>query len=90
MSIDHHTTRSGFETDLADLRAALSRMTFPALQDEVLAALVARRAPMRLLWRVGSLSPTRLYRSPDEVCADIARLRAGAHRPNGSVGGSPA
>ena len=76
MSIDRHTTRSSFDTDLDELRSALSRMIFPALQDEVLAALVAKRAPMRLLWRVGSLCPTHLYRSVDEVCADIVRFRA--------------
>ena len=37
MSIDRHATRSTFDTDLDDLRSALSRMIFPALQDEVLA-----------------------------------------------------
>jgi hypothetical protein len=74
-------TSSSLERDLDDLRAALGRLPFPALQDDVIAALVARRAPSRLLWRSGSLSRTRLYRSVDEICADIARPRGVGHPP---------
>lgn len=75
------TRASSLERDLEDLRAALGRLPFPALQDDVIAALVSRRAPSRLLWRVGSLSRTRLYRSLDEVCAEIARPRRVGHPP---------
>jgi hypothetical protein len=72
MSIDQ-TTHGGADTDLAELRRELARLPFPARQDDVLAALVRRRSPSRLLWRAGSLSPTRRYHSIDEVCAELAR-----------------
>ena len=58
--------------DLEDLRAALHGLPFPARQDDIIAALVARRAPSRLLWRAGCLSRERLYLSPDQVCAELA------------------
>ena len=60
------------DRDLAALRAALARHPFPARQDDVLALLVARRAPSRLLWRAASTDRARWYRSADEVCDDIA------------------
>ena len=69
------TRPSALERDVEDLRGALARLPFPALQDEVIAALVSRRAPSRLLWRVGSLSRTRLYRSLDEVLAELLSPR---------------
>ena len=75
------TTSSSLDRDLEDLRAALGRLPFPVLQDDVIAALVARRAPSRLLWRSGSLSRTRLYHSVDEICADISRPRGVGHPP---------
>ena len=77
MSVDH-TTGGGLDTDLAELRQVLARLPFPAHQDDVLAALVRRHAPSRLLWRVGSLSRTRRYHSIDEVCTEVAR--PGDHR----------
>lgn len=71
MSIDHHV-HGGLDTDLADLRAALARHPFPATQDDILALLVARHEPSRLLWRAAALERTRRYHSVDEVCRDIA------------------
>ena len=75
------TTSSSMERDLEDLRAVLTRLPFPALQDDVIAALVTRRAPSRLLWRAGSLSRTRLYGSVDEICAEIGRPRGVGQPP---------
>jgi hypothetical protein len=72
MSIDHHV-HGGLDTDLRDLRAALARHPFPATQDDVLALLVARHEPSRLLWRAAALDRTRSYLSVDEVCDEIAR-----------------
>lgn len=72
------STPTGLAADVADLRVALARLPFPARQDDVLAALVCRRAPSRLLWRAGSLSRVRVYHSLDEVCAELARPRRGS------------
>ncbi len=72
MSIDN-TIRSGLDSDLAELRAVLARHRFPISQDDILALLVARHEPSRLLWRVAALSRTRAYLSVDEVCDEIAR-----------------
>jgi hypothetical protein len=72
MSIDHHV-HGGLDTDLADLRAALARHPFPATQDDILALLVARHEPSRLLWRAAALDRTRAYHSLDAVCDEIAR-----------------
>jgi hypothetical protein len=73
----HESAASRREHDLDDLRAALHGLTFPARQDDILAALVVRRAPSRLLWRAGCLSRERLYLSIREVCADLeSRPRA--------------
>jgi hypothetical protein len=80
MSIDH-TSQGGLDTDLAELRRVLARLPFPARQDDVLAALVRRRSPSRLLWRAGSLSPTRRYHSIDEVCAEVAQPSDGGSPP---------
>ena len=60
------------DRDLAALRAALARHPFPARQDDVLALLVARHAPSRLLWRAASMDRARWYRSADEICDEIA------------------
>ena len=75
------TRPTAVERDVEDLRAALARLPFPALQDEVIAALVNRRAPSRLLWRAGSLSRTRLYRSLDEVLDEISSPRGHGSPP---------
>jgi hypothetical protein len=73
------TATSRLDHDLEDLRATLQKVSFPAWQDDILAALVVGRSPSRLLWRAGCLSRERLYRSADEVCADLA-ARPGARR----------
>jgi len=70
----------GLDTDLADLRAALARHPFPTSQDDILALLVVRREPSRLLWRAAALSRSRDYQSADEVCEEIA-LAAGPGMP---------
>jgi hypothetical protein len=74
------TATSRLDHDLEDLRAVLKRVDFPAWQDDILAALVVGRAPSRLLWRAGCLSPQRLYRSIDEVCTELAARPAAARR----------
>ena len=70
MTIDG-TAISRREHDLEDLRTALHGLPFPARQDDIIAALVARRSPARLLWRAGSLSRERLYLSVNQVCAEL-------------------
>jgi hypothetical protein len=70
------TPPTSLETDLAELRAALDRLPLPARQDDIVAALVTRHSPVRLLWRAGNLSRTRLYTSLDEICADVVHPRA--------------
>jgi hypothetical protein len=85
MSIDH-TPRvasppAGLAEDVAEIRALLARLPFPAQQDDVLAALVRRQAPSRLLWRAGCLTRTRRYHSLDEVCAEISRPPTAAGSP---------
>ena len=72
MSIDR-AIASELDSDLADLRAVLARHSFPTRQDDVLSLLVARHEPARLLWRAAALSRTRVYRSVDEVCDEIAQ-----------------
>ena len=71
MSIDEGVD-IGLDTDLAELRVALSRHPFPTSQDDILALLVARGEPSRLLWRTAALSRSRDYQSVDEVCEEIA------------------
>lgn len=73
------TATSRLDHDLEDLRRVLRHVIFPARQDDILAALVVGRSPSRLLWRAGCLSRVRLYRSVDEVCADL-QSRPRAHR----------
>ena len=55
MSIDEGID-VGLDTDLTELRAALARHPFPTGQDDILALLVARHEPSRLLWRAAALS----------------------------------
>ena len=71
MSIDNGIATE-VHGDLAHLRAVLARHPFPTGQDDLLALLVARHEPSRLLWRVAALSRTRAYASADEVCDAIA------------------
>jgi hypothetical protein len=78
MTIINGTATSRLEQDLKDLGAALHGLSFPARQDDILAALVVGRAPSRVLWRAGCLSRGRLYLSIEDVCAELAsRPRTG-------------
>jgi hypothetical protein len=79
MSIDN-TVGAGVDADLLELRAVLARHPFPTGQDDILALLVARHEPSRMLWRVAALSRTRQYQSVEEVCDDISRA-AGSGMP---------
>jgi hypothetical protein len=66
------TAGTGLESDLTQLRESLGQVRFPAQPDDVLAALVRRRAPSRLLWHVGALPRTRRYHSLDDLFSHIA------------------
>lgn len=79
MSI-HTTLGAGLEADLTQIREALVQMRFPAQSDDVLAALVRRRAPSRLLWRVGALPRTQSFHSLDDLCHHVA-VGSGAGTP---------
>lgn len=68
----HRTVGSGLEADVTQIRAALGQVRFPAQLDDVLAALVRRRVPARLLWRVSGLPHTRRYHCIDDLCDDVA------------------
>jgi len=57
--------------DLRELREALGEMSFPAEPVDVVVELVHHRASPRLVGRVRALSPTRPYRSLDELCAHV-------------------
>ena len=78
MSIDAIGT--DLDIDLGELRTALARQQFPATQDDILALLVARHEPSRLLWRAAALDRSRTYDSLDAVCDEIARS-AGSRMP---------
>jgi len=67
------TAGTGLESDLTQIRESLGQVRFPAQPDDVLAALVRRRAPSRLLWRVGRLPRTQRYHSLDDLCTHVAR-----------------
>ena len=67
------TAGTGLESDLTQLRESLAQVPFPAQPDDVLAALVRRRAPSRLLWHVGAQPRTRRYHSLDDLCRHVAR-----------------
>ena len=67
------TAGTGLESDLTQIRESLGQVRFPAQPDDVLAALVRRRVPSRLLWRVGGLPRTRRYHCLDDLCDDVAR-----------------
>jgi len=80
----YRTVCTGLEADLTQIRESLGQMRFPAQSDEVLAALVRRRAPSRLLWHVGALPRTQRYTSLDDLCHQIALgSRTGAPPPPG-------
>lgn len=68
----HRTGGTGLESDLTQIRESLAQVRFPAQPDDVLAALVRRRVPSRLLWRVGGLPRTHRYHSIDDLCDDVA------------------
>jgi hypothetical protein len=72
MSIDD-AIGTDLDRDLARLREVLARHHFPTRQDDVLALLVSRHEPSRLLWRAGVLDRAQVYGSADEVCDEIAR-----------------
>lgn len=72
MTMDQ-TAGTGLESDVMQIRESLGQMRFPAHPDDVLAALVQRRAPSRLLWRVGGLPRARRYLCLDDLCIDVAR-----------------
>lgn len=61
------------EPDLAALRVVLADHPFPTHQDDLLAALVGRREPVRLARRLTALSRTRAYVSLDDVCDEVRR-----------------
>lgn len=72
MTMDH-TAGTGLESDVTQIRESLVQLRFPALPEDVLAALARRRAPSRLLWRVGGLPRRRHYLCLDDLCTDVAR-----------------
>ena len=75
------TSTSRLDHNLEDLRTVLlRRVTFPARQDDIVGSLVAGRSPARLVWCAGRLSPERLYRSVDQVCAELAARRSADRR----------
>lgn len=55
-----------------ELAAYLRPTAFPARQDDLLALLIRKRAPSRLLWRLSRCSAARTYRSLDEVWRDLS------------------
>ncbi|WP_377639077.1 hypothetical protein [Oryzobacter terrae] len=65
------------EADLEALRVALAAHPFPTHQDDLLAVLIARHEPVRLAWRLSTLSRTRTYHSVAELIEDL-RHGAGA------------
>ena len=79
MSI-YRTVGTGLEADLTQIRDSLGQMRFPAQSDEVLAELVRRRAPSRLLWHVGALPRTQSFHSLDDLCHHVA-LGSGTGTP---------
>lgn len=63
----------------AELAALLPEECFPARQDQLLAALVRRRAPTWALWRLCLVHPGRVYQSPTDLQDALDRA------PEGSV-----
>lgn len=56
----------------SELETYLRPSAFPARQDDLLALLISRRAPSRLLWRVGQCSAMRTYPSLDALWQDLS------------------
>lgn len=71
--ITKRTAETWLESDLMQIRESVGQVRFPAQPDDVLAALVRRRVPSRLLWRVSGLPRTRRYHRLDDLCTDVAR-----------------
>lgn len=57
----------------AELADYLRPGAFPARQDDLLALLIRKHAPSRLLWRVAQSAPGRTYRSLETLCEDAGR-----------------
>ncbi|PKW26989.1 DUF2795 domain-containing protein [Phycicoccus duodecadis] len=62
--------------DLADLRHALQDHPFPASQDDLIAACLARHEPTRLACRLSRLPRERRYATLDELLDDVAAVAA--------------
>ena len=71
MSI-YPTVGTELEADLTQIRESLGQLRFPAQPDDVLAALVRKRASSRLLWHVGALPRTQQFHSLDDLCDHVA------------------
>jgi hypothetical protein len=70
-------SRTGFEDDDVDaIRGELAQVSLPATQDDLLAHLIARHVPVRLVRRLAGLPRTERYSSLEDICRDVAR-----HRP---------
>lgn len=55
-----------------ELAAYLHPAVFPARQDDLLALLIRKRAPSRLLWLISRCSAARTYRSLHDVWRDLS------------------
>ena len=75
---DRSGTRSATTDDewVSECAQILVPDCFPARQDELLAALMRRRAPSRLLWHLARLDPNRVYPSLDAVVRDCQQAEA--------------
>ncbi|MGL5927646.1 MAG: hypothetical protein ACRCY8_01795 [Dermatophilaceae bacterium] len=65
VDLDGHAAR------LAEVRAALAGVGFPADLDEVLAHLIRTRVPARVVARVAVLTPV-VFADADEMCRSVA------------------
>ncbi|NHA69144.1 hypothetical protein [Phycicoccus flavus] len=57
--------------DLADLRLVLADQSFPARQDDLIAACLGRGTPSRLCCRLAKLSREAVYDDLGQVLADV-------------------
>ena len=63
---------TGLESDLTQLRESLGQVRLPAQPDDLLAALVRRRAPFAVVVARGRTAPrTRRYHSLDDLCSHV-------------------
>lgn len=60
--------------DLDDLRRALQEHPFPASQDDLIAACIARHEPTRLACRLAKLPRERRYATLDELLDDVTAV----------------